>query len=134
MSFFLKWVSYRQHMCMSCFLIHSAILCLLIGAFDPFTFKVIIDRFIFIAIFPICTCVPLCLTLFLPLLTAVLYYILQRWHGGSVFFSPFWSGKLLILPSFLMRAFLGRVVSVSGLCFLLLGIFLPFSPGLQCFC
>ena len=28
----------------SCFLIHSAILCLLIGAFNPFTFKVIIDR------------------------------------------------------------------------------------------
>ena len=43
-SFVLRWVSCRQHMCGSCFLIHSAILCLLIGAFNPFTFKVIIDR------------------------------------------------------------------------------------------
>ena len=44
MSFVLRCVSCRQHMCGSCFLIHSAILCLLIGAFNPFTFKVIIDR------------------------------------------------------------------------------------------
>ena len=43
-SFVLSWVSCRQHMCGSCFLIHWAILCLLIGAFNPFTFKVIIDR------------------------------------------------------------------------------------------
>ena len=43
-SFVLRWVSCRQNMCGSCFLIHSAILCLLIGAFNPFTFKVIIDR------------------------------------------------------------------------------------------
>ena len=45
MSFFLSWVSCRQHMCGSCFLIHSAILCLLIGAFNPFMFKVIIDKY-----------------------------------------------------------------------------------------
>ena len=32
------------------FLIHSAILCLLIGAFNPFTFKIIIDRYLFFAI------------------------------------------------------------------------------------
>ena len=50
-SFVLRWVSCRQHMCGSCFLIHSTILCLLIGAFNPFTFKVIIDRYLFIAIF-----------------------------------------------------------------------------------
>ena len=37
-------------MYMSCFLIHSAALCLLLGAFKPFTSKVIIDRYIFIAI------------------------------------------------------------------------------------
>ena len=48
-SFFLRWVSCRQHMCGSCFLIHSATLCLLIGAFNPFTFKVI-DKYLFIAI------------------------------------------------------------------------------------
>ena len=50
-------------MCGSCFLIHSAILCLLIGAFNPFTFKIIIDGYLFIAIF--CICVPLSLTVFL---------------------------------------------------------------------
>ena len=39
----LKWVSYRQHIYGSCFCIHSVSLCLLAGAFNPFTFKVITD-------------------------------------------------------------------------------------------
>ena len=47
----LKWVSYRQHIYGSCFCIHSASLCLLVGAFNPFTFKVIIDIYVPIAIF-----------------------------------------------------------------------------------
>ena len=34
----------------SCFFVHSATLCLLIGAFNPFTFKVIIDRYVVIDI------------------------------------------------------------------------------------
>ena len=33
----------------SCFLIHSVTLCLLIGAFIPLTFKVIVDRYVIIA-------------------------------------------------------------------------------------
>ena len=33
----------RQHMYGSYFYIHSASLCLLVGAFNPFTFKVIIE-------------------------------------------------------------------------------------------
>jgi len=37
--------------CISCFYIHSASLCLLVGAFNPFTFKVIIDIYVPIAIF-----------------------------------------------------------------------------------
>ena len=49
----LRWVSCRQHMCGSCFLIHSATLCLFIGTFNPFTFKVSIDRYLFIVIFPL---------------------------------------------------------------------------------
>ena len=54
-------------MCGSCFLIHSEILFLLIGAFNPFTFKVIIDTWLFIAIFSyLCSSV----SLFLPFLTA----------------------------------------------------------------
>ena len=67
-SFVLRWVICRQHMCGSCFLMHSAILCLLIGSFHLFTCKVIIDRCLFIAIF--CTYFPLSLTLFLPFLKA----------------------------------------------------------------
>ena len=42
----LKWVSCRQHIYASCFCIHSASLCLLVGAFNPFTFKVIIDIYV----------------------------------------------------------------------------------------
>ena len=38
----LKWVSCRQHIFGSCFCIHSASLCLLFGALNPFAFKVII--------------------------------------------------------------------------------------------
>ena len=33
----LKWVSYIQHIYRSCFCIHSASLCLFVGAFNPFT-------------------------------------------------------------------------------------------------
>ena len=47
----LKWVSYRQHIFGSFFLIHSASLCLLVGAFNPFTFEVIIVIYVPIAIF-----------------------------------------------------------------------------------
>ena len=47
----LKWVSCRQHIYGSCFCIHSASLCLLAGAFNPFTFKVIIDMYVPITIF-----------------------------------------------------------------------------------
>ena len=47
----LKWVSCGQHIYGSCFFIHSASLCLLVAAFNPFTFKVIIDIYVPIAIF-----------------------------------------------------------------------------------
>ena len=47
----LKWVSFRQHIYWSCFCVHSASLCLLVGAFNLFTFKVIIDIYVPIAIF-----------------------------------------------------------------------------------
>ena len=70
-SFVLRWVSYRQHMCRSCFLTRSAALCLLIRTFNPFTFKVIIDRHLLIAIFPLCSCVPHSHTHLLHLLKAV---------------------------------------------------------------
>ena len=41
----LKWISYRQHIVGSWFfLFHSVTVCLLVGDFNPFTFKEIIDR------------------------------------------------------------------------------------------
>ena len=53
-SFTFNWVSFRWHVVGSCFIIQSGTLCLLIEAFSPMTFEVIIDRYIFMA----------CLTLF----------------------------------------------------------------------
>ena len=49
-AFHLRRGSRGQHMSESCFLTHSAALCLLIGAFNPFTVKVIINRYVVIAI------------------------------------------------------------------------------------
>ena len=47
----LKWVSCRQHIYGSCFSIHSANVFLLVGAFNPFTFKVSMDTYVPVAIF-----------------------------------------------------------------------------------
>ena len=47
----LKWVSYRQHIYGPCLCICSASLCLLVGVFNPSTFKVVIDIYVPIAIF-----------------------------------------------------------------------------------
>ena len=53
-SFALSWFSCRQQIVGYSFFIQSATLCLLIGAFSPLTFKVIIDRCVFIATFTPC--------------------------------------------------------------------------------
>ena len=45
----LKWVSCKQHLDGSCFLIHSVTLCLLIEALSPLTFRVSTERYEFIA-------------------------------------------------------------------------------------
>ena len=50
-SLVLRLVSCKQHVEGSCFCIHSATLCLLVGAFNPFTFKVIIDKYDPVAIY-----------------------------------------------------------------------------------
>ena len=49
-SLVLMWASCRQHIYRSRFCIHSASRCLLVGAFNPITFKVIIDMYILITI------------------------------------------------------------------------------------
>ena len=78
-SFVLRWVSCRQHIEGFCLFIHSATLCLLIGAFSPLTFKVIIDRWLFIAIWTSCS----------------------SWFYGSPFFLSFffWLDGLLLLSA-----------------------------------
>lgn len=53
-SFILKCAICRQHILGFCFIIQSATICHLTGAFSPLTFEVIIDRYVFMA----------CLTLF----------------------------------------------------------------------
>ena len=70
-SFVLWWVSCRQFICSLCFLIHSAIICLLIGEFKPFKCKVIIDRYLSLPFSPLCLCSPLPFSLFLHLLKIV---------------------------------------------------------------
>ena len=52
-SFVLRWVSWRQHIYGSYFLISPATLCLLIGAFNPFTFKAIIVGTYLLPFFPL---------------------------------------------------------------------------------
>ena len=47
----LRWVSCRQHIKGSCFRIHPASLCLLVGTFNPSTFKVIINQYDSVAIY-----------------------------------------------------------------------------------
>ena len=55
-SLYLKWVSCRQHIYGSCFCVHSDSPCPLVAAFNPFTFKVIIDIYVPIVIFSFLVC------------------------------------------------------------------------------
>ena len=104
-SFVLRWVSCRQHIEGFCLFIHSATLCLLIGAFSPLTFKVIIDRWLFIAIWTSCS----------------------SWFYGSPFFLSFflsfffvgWSPVIICLSVFF--SFFANAIFGFGLwlpCFL----------------
>ena len=43
----LKWVSLRQHIVCSYFLIQSVTLCIFLGKYTPLTFKVIVDRYVY---------------------------------------------------------------------------------------
>ena len=71
----LKWVSCGQHKYGSCFCIHSATLCLLIGAFSPFTFKVIVDMCVLIGILLIVFVVLFCSFLLLFFSSLVIWWL-----------------------------------------------------------
>ena len=85
----LKWVFCSLHTYGSYFCIHSVRLYFLVGAFNSFTFKVIIDIYdpigiflivlgLFLYIFPFCC---------IYWLGKSLQYLLQGWFGGAKFFS-----------------------------------------------
>ena len=104
--FVLRCVSCRQHKCGSCFLIHSAILCLLVGAFHPFTFKVIIDRYLFLSnSLYLCSSLSLSFTSFpyiSPFIISCRAGLLEVYS-----FRLLLSGKLLIWPSILTESLAG---------------------------
>ena len=106
----------------SCFHIHSASVYLLVGAFSPFTFTVIIDMYILIAIlltFGFCFC-----SFFYPSL------VLSS-CGLMTIFSVVFELLFLICVCISKESFIGRIymglvfVSIQPLC-LLIGAFSPF--------
>ena len=87
--------------------IHSVILCLLIGAFNPFMFNVIIDGYLFIAIFSY-----LCSSVFhyfsscsesKPFSISCSAGLVEMYS-----FNPLLSGKLLISHSILIESLAGK--------------------------
>ena len=89
------WVSCRQHIQGSCFCIHSASLCLLVGAFNPFTFKVITDKYDPVAIYFIVWGSNLYTLFCVSCLENILQHLLESWFGGAEF-----SQLLLVCKAF----------------------------------
>ena len=112
-----KWVSYRQHIYGSCFCIHSASLCLLVGAFNPFTFKVIISMYVPITILLIV------LSLFLWVFYFLLCFLPRKVSLAFIVKLVWWCWILLafaclknfwFLYQIWMRSLLGRVILAVG--------------------
>ena len=86
-SFAPRQVSCIQHIVGSCFFIQSATLCLLIGEFSPLTFKVIIDKYVFVAILNLVFQLILCFSFvlfFFRLDDFLLFYAWVLFFSGSV--------------------------------------------------
>ena len=105
----LRWVSSRQRIVGSCFLfIQSTTLCLLIGAFSSLKFKIIIDKYAFIAILNIVfqlILFLLCFFLFLfgwfPFvlcLCPILFFLVNVMFGFDLGLPCFWS---MLTPSYI---------------------------------
>ena len=92
----LKWLSWRQLIYGSCFCIHSASLYLLVGAFSPFTFKVIL----------ICTYMYVLITILLIVLD--LFFL--------VFFLTFFSCSLLLWLLTLVFSVVFRLLFLIWVC------------------
>ena len=125
----LRWVYCRQHIQGSCFCIHSASLCLLIGAFNPFRFMVIIDMYDPVAIYFI--------VLGSSLYSLFLFPFYRRsfnicWRAGLVVLNSLsfcLPVKLLIFPSYLNEILAGY--SNLGFSLSSLKYVLPFPSGLE---
>ena len=132
----LKQVSCRQHIYLyrSCFSTHSARLCLFVGAFNPFTFKVIIVIYVPIAIFLMVW------GWFADLFSSVVFldYIkvpltffvkLVWWYWILLTYACLKS--FLFLHQFWMRSLLGTVILVVGFSFTVPWKYsaLPFWPA-----
>ena len=101
-----KWVSYRQHIYGSCFCTHSASLCLLVGAFNSFTLKVIIDIYVPVAFVWDWFCISFSSLVFLDYISPFNIYC----KGGLVVLKSVnccLSGKLFISPSILNEILAG---------------------------
>ena len=104
----LKWVSCRQHIYGSYFCIHSVRLYLLVGAFNQFTFKVIIDTYVPIGIFFlfwVCFCKFFLSLVFIGYVSPFSICCKAGLLVNSLNFSL--SVKLLISPSILNEIFAG---------------------------
>ena len=81
----LKWIFCWQHIYGSCFWMHSASLFLLVGVFNPFTFNVVVNKYVLIVIYLNWGHVLAVLSLFssLPL------FVLFSWYLLTVFSTMF---------------------------------------------
>jgi len=132
----LKWVSCRQYTYRSCLCIHSPSLCLLAGAFNSFTFKVINDVFVPIAIFLIVWvwfCRSISSLVFLDYISP--FNICCK--AGFVVLNSLtftYLKSFLFLHQFWMRSLPGTVILVVDFSLSVFIYILQFPSGLQSFC
>ena len=98
----------------ACFCIHSASLCLLLGAFNPFTFKVIIDKYDPIAIYVVVFGSEFIYLFCVSYLEKILYHLLKSCLVVLNSVSFCLSVKLLISPSYLNEILAGYSNLVVG--------------------
>jgi len=95
----LKWISFRHHIVGSCFFIYLATLCLLIGEFKPFAFKILTDM----AKLPSQKLE----LLYIPAYIMRMFFSSHFANSGTLIFGLFYkSKKSLFSPFFILTCFL----------------------------
>ena len=139
----LKQGSCRQHMYRSCFCIPSASLCFLVGAFNQFSFKIIIDTYIIVIIFLfICgffksfcfssSFVVYSCVLYLNFCSFFFFFKADLMVLSSLNF--YLSVKLWISPLNLNQILAGVILVVNFFVFHPFKYIMPLPSGLQSFC